>query len=220
MLVLPMRLFRARQPRLGWSPILDKGFKVNYIFIVVVILLVIAFTILNFYTLNSTLLKAGLWIQRTGILYFVIFNLIAPVLYFLALLLPRAPEAENFGIGSMNAKMIILGIVIFFNLFISGFRMGTSESDARPLSDPAWYDTRAAFYIIELGFEIVITYLLLLSRFDTRFWVPNGSRKPGDYSRIDPNNSQRRRMKVTRMEESTDADASSEKSHKADSAVA
>lgn len=214
---LATRLLRARQPRIGWHPMLAKCITANYVFMVIFILLVIAFTILSFYTRNPTLLQASLWIQRTGILYFWIFNLIAPTLYFLAVLLPKSHEAEQFGTGSMSAKITILGIIIFFNLWISGFRMGTSWTSARPLTDPAWFDTRAAFYIIELGFEIIITYLMLITRFDKRFWVPNGSKKHGDYSRISPNDAEHRKMKVAELDEATDA--SSEKSNKTDPEV-
>lgn len=105
------------------------------------------------------------------------------VLFLMCLLLPRTTEYENFGEGSMQAKFIILGVASFFSVFIAGFRMGTTWSPTRMASTPVWYDSKEAFYIILFVFEMIIIYLFLLSRFDLKFWVPNGSNKPGGYSR-------------------------------------
>jgi hypothetical protein len=73
-------------------------------------------------------------------------------------------------------------VASFFCLFISGFRCGTIWAAPRPASDPAWYDHRALFYLVLLGFEIVVIYLFIFTRFDKKFWVPNGSQGVGDYS--------------------------------------
>ena len=79
---------------------------------------------------------------------------------------------------------MILGVALFFALFIAGFRCGTAWAPARPASDPAWYDSKAVFYVVLFTFEIVVVYLFLFTRFDRRFWIPDGSKKPGDYSRL------------------------------------
>jgi hypothetical protein len=186
-LLLSLRVFRARQPRLGWNIWLSKGIKITYAVLFVLILVVIPFSILNGFTKDPELSMACAYIIKAGVLYFFLFNLIAPVLYLLALFLPRPKEIkpENFGTGSMQAKLIILGVVLFFTNFISAFRFGVAWAPYRPLSRPAWYDTRAAFYLIELGFELITTFVLILARFDKRFWIPNGSNRPGDYSSID-----------------------------------
>ncbi len=186
-LLLSLRVFRARQPKLGWNVWLSKGIKITYGLLLLVVLTVVPFGIVAGFTRNPDLLKACLWIQRAGVLFFFIFNFIAPVLYLLALFLPRPTdiEPENFGTGTMQAKLVILFVGLFFTMFISTFRFAVAWSPWRPLSHPAWYDTRPAFYIIELGFELVITFTLLFTRFDRRFWVPNGSTRPGDYSSID-----------------------------------
>jgi hypothetical protein len=197
-LLLSLRVFRARQPRLGWNVWLGKGIKITYGVLLVVVLVAVPFGILSGFTEDPQLSKACLWIGRAAVLYFFLFNLIAPVLYLLALFLPRPKdiEPENFGTGSMQAKLRILGVVLFFTLFISGFRFGVAWSDYRPLSHPAWYDTRAAFYIIELGFELIITFTLIFARFDRRFWVPNGSKRPGDYSSIDLDGSEHKSFQL------------------------
>lgn len=202
-LLLSLRVFRARQPRLGWKPWLSKGIKITYAVLLVLVLVVVPFTILNGFTKDPQLLKACTWIIRVGVLYFFLFNLIAPILYLLALFLPRPKdiEPENFGTGSMQAKLIILAVVIFFTVFISAFRLGVTWAHIRPLSQPAWYDTRAAFYTIELGFELIITFTLISVRFDRRFWVPNGSKRPGDYSSIDLDGSDHKSFQLKQMHE-------------------
>jgi len=185
-LLLALRVFKARQPRLGWNPWLGKGIKITYAVLLVVVLVVVPFGIVSGFTKNPGLSNVCAWITKAGVLYFFLFNLIAPILYLLALVLPRPKdiEPENFGYGSMQAKLIILGVVLFFTQLISVFRFAVTWSPYRPLSDPGWYDTRAAFYIIQLGFELVVTFTLAFTRFDRRFWVPNGSSQHGDYSKV------------------------------------
>lgn len=105
------------------------------------------------------------------------------VLLLLSVLLPPAVDSEDFGTGSMRAKQRILGATLFCLLFIVGFKTGTGWSDARPASDPAWWESKPAYYVILYGFEITVLYLFLAARIDKRFWVPNGSDGPGDYSK-------------------------------------
>ena len=186
LLLLVMRVFRATHPSLGWNKLLRKTFHVSYLLLAIALLLTVAFTIVTFYTLNPTLRTIALWIQRASVLYMLIFNIVAVVLLLLSQLLPRrSSDDENFGTGSMESKVIILGVTVFFSLFIAGFRMGLAWSKARPAANAPWYDSKAALYVIEFGFEIIINYVLLITRFDKRFWVPNGSTKPGDYSQLD-----------------------------------
>ena len=194
LLVLALRVFRATHPSLGWNNIFRKTLRVAYCLLGCALILIISFTILTFYTLNPKLRNVSLWITRASILYFLIINLVTVVLLLLSWLLPRASDSETFGTGSMQSKLIIVAVGEFFSLFIAGFRMGVGWSNARPASDSPWYDGKAPFYVIEFGFEIVVLYLLLLSRFEKRFWVPNGSTKPGDYSRVDKDGSTARAM--------------------------
>ncbi|WPG98894.1 Hypothetical protein R9X50_00169400 [Acrodontium crateriforme] len=183
-LLLCVRLFRATHPRLGWYPLISRGLKVLYVLLFCAIVLVIAFTIQSFYTLDMTLRKDAMWIQRASILYMLIFNVISLVLYTWAVLLPPASNHENFGNSSMLSKKIILGVALFFTLFIAGFRTGTTWAPSRPANNPAWYQSKAAFYTIEMAFEIVVVYLFIFTRFDKKFWIPNGSKGPGDFSRV------------------------------------
>ena len=185
LLLLVMRVFRATHPRLGWNKHLGRTVLVSYFGLGGALLLTIGFTILTFYTLDPTLRTAALWVQRAAILYILIFNLVTTTLLLLSWLLPRASNSDNFGTGSMESKMRILGVAVFFSVFIAGFRMGLSWSPTRLASNAPWYDSKAAFYVIEFGFEIFILYWLLAARFDRRYYVPNNSHKAGDYFQFD-----------------------------------
>ena len=224
LLLLTLRVFRATHPKLGWNRPLGKTFTVSYFLLLGALLLVIAFTILSFYTLNPTLRTVALWIQRAAILYLMIFNVMSLVLLLLSLLLPRAPDNENFGTGSMGSKLIVLGVALFFCIFIAGFRTGTAWSAARPASNPAWYDSKAAFYVILFGFEIIIVYLFLFTRFDRMFWVPNGSHKPGDYSQTDFDSLTARKTseqeKASEQDKASDQDKASEQHKESEQARA
>ncbi|KAI6893046.1 hypothetical protein KC334_g13024 [Hortaea werneckii] len=186
-LILAQRVLRATHPKLGWSRTVSGSLKATYFGLFVAIVLLIAFTILNFFTLKSNLRNIAMWVQRAGVLYMLLFNLIGPVLVLLSLILPQHKNIatpDNFGIRStMASKYIILSVTMFFTLFIAGFRMGTAWADARSASDPAWWERKPAYYVIEYGFEVVVVYWLILARFDQKFWIPNKSHGPGDYSR-------------------------------------
>lgn len=192
--LLVLRVFRATHPKLGWNRLLGRTITISYVLLLCAILLTIAFTVLSFYTLNPTLRSIALWVQRGAILYMMMFNVTSLVLLLLSLLLPRAPANENFGTGSMGSKLIILGVAVSFSVFIAGFRTGTVWSAPRPASNPAWYDTKAAFYVILFGFEIFVVYLFLFTRFDNKFWIPNGSNKPGDYYQVGSDSSTVRKI--------------------------
>ena len=184
-LLLALRVFRATHPKWGWKRLLAKTLTLSYVLLLGAVLLVIAFTILSFYTLDPTLRSVALWIQRVAILYMALFNVMSLAMLLLSSLLPRAADNENFGTRSMDSKLLILGVAVLLICVIAGLRTGTVWSTPRPSSKPAWYDSKAAFYVILLGFEIIIVYSFLFTRFDRMFWVPNGSNKPGDYHLFD-----------------------------------
>ncbi|KAI6875851.1 hypothetical protein KC323_g308 [Hortaea werneckii] len=102
-LLLAQRILRATHPKLGWSRTLSGSLKATYFGLFIAIVLVIAFTILNYFTLDSNLRNIAMWIQRAGILYMLGFNLIGPVLVLLSLILPCPTEfttPDNFGVKS------------------------------------------------------------------------------------------------------------------------
>ena len=181
--IMVQRLLRATRPRLGWNPLLRRSSKLLYALLAVSILLVIGLTVTSFYTLDPNIRSAALYIQRAAITYMLLFNVLAAAMWLLSVLPHSKLDSENFGSGSLASKQIVLGVALFFVLFIAGFRAGTTWAPSRPASDPAWYHHKACFYIFNFTFEITVICLFLATRFDRLFWVPNKSDKPGDYSR-------------------------------------
>jgi len=182
-LQLALRVLRATYPALGWSKGLNKALKAHFALLFLAIVLIICFVVTSFYTQNPGLKTLALWVQRVGLLYILLFNLITPAMVILSALRYRSrrvPVPKNFGTGSLQAKLIVLGVATFFILFISGFRMGTIWAARRPASHPGWYDTKTAYYFLEFALEIALLYWLVLTRIDRRFFVPNGTTAPSN----------------------------------------
>jgi hypothetical protein len=89
---------------------------------------------------------------------------------------------DPFGKGSWNGKIIVLALSVFFAVIEAGFRCGTTWTHAPLASDPAWWDSKAAFYCFNFVNDILILTTLLVGRIDRRFHVPNGANGPMSYS--------------------------------------
>lgn len=61
------------------------------------------------------------------------------------------------------------------------FRTATAYA-ARPVNDPAWFQSKVCYYCFNYVIELVAVYTYAVSRFDCRFYVPDGSSAPGHYS--------------------------------------
>ena len=81
----------------------------------------------------------------------------------------------------MKKKLIVL-VVGCLCVTIAGFKTGSAYMPPRPISNPAWYHSKPAFYIFNFGIEISVLCVLTFTRVDKLFYVPNGSSKPGDYT--------------------------------------
>lgn len=183
-LLFAQRILRARQPALGWHRVLGTILKVSYVGIGGALVLVIFSVVQGSYTLDPQLLKDVRDIQLAAITYLLVFTTLP--LWLLAaahFLLPRSADAEHFGHGSMRAKVIINLVSTCLCIFIAGFKAGTAWETPRPASNPTWYHSRPAFYVLGFVLELLVLSILTFSRVDRRFHVPDGSKQPGDYSR-------------------------------------
>ena len=66
---------------------------------------------------------------------------------------------------------------------ISAFKAGIAFTTPRPISDPAWYQGKPAFYLFSFAIELLILLIYTLGRVDKRFYVPDGSSKVRTYQR-------------------------------------
>jgi hypothetical protein len=183
-LILAQRILRATHPELGWNPILRAAYKVLYAGIGAALALVITSVVVTAYTLNPSVKQDCRDVQLAAITYLLVFTCLPAIHVALAVFLPKSQHSEHFGEGSMTSKLIVVAASSCICMLIAGFKTGITWMPPRPISNPAWYDSKACFYIFNFSLEIVLLGLLTISRIDKRFFVPNGSKRAGDYSRL------------------------------------
>lgn len=185
-LFLAQRILRAEQPHLGWSKALRTMCKVLYALIGGVVVMIITAGVLSFYTRNTRTLKACRDIQLAATTYLFVFTTL-PIFHVAAAhSLPKSAARESFGRGHTGVAMkkSIVTVASLLSITAIGFKLGTAYMSPRLKSDPAWYHSKAAFYCFNFLIEIVILALLTVSRIDRLFWVPDGSKESGDYTKL------------------------------------
>ena len=183
-LIFAQRILRARQPSLGWHPLISTILKVFYAGVGVALVLVIYSVVHSAYTLDLNILRITRDIQLAATTYLLVFTTL-PIWLLVAahFVLPESADAEKFGHGSRRAQVTINVLSTCICITIAGFKAGTAWMPPRPVTDPAWYHSKPAFYVFSFVLELLVLALLVLSRIDKRFHIPNGSKGPGDYSR-------------------------------------
>lgn len=181
-LLFAQRLLRAHQPRLGWSPPLRVAFQGLFAAAVACLVMVVVAGIYGFYTLDLPTLQQLRHIQLVAVTFLAVLAFLPLPITALALLLPRRGPVDGFGTGSMRAKVLLLLFTTVLLTFGAGFRAGTSYIK-RLAADPAPLQHKAAYYCVNYAIEIIVVFTYALSRSDRRFDVPDGSCRPGDYSR-------------------------------------
>ncbi|KAK3487627.1 uncharacterized protein B0T23DRAFT_446506 [Neurospora hispaniola] len=180
-LVFAQRMIRAYHRFFGWSPGLTRLFRGIFGSIVIVLVMVITVTIQSFFTLNRQTHRIDKDIQLFCGVYLAVIACLPISLVLAAALVPRRTPIDRFGVGHFRTKF---GLITFTSVLLATgaiFRAATNFV-VRPLNNPAWAQTKAAFYCFNFGIELVVVITYLLSRFDRRFHIPDGSSAPGHYS--------------------------------------
>ncbi|CAG8327916.1 unnamed protein product [Penicillium salamii] len=180
-LLYTQRMFRAVYPVLGWSRTVSWAFKALYGLIVVTIIMVITCVVQSMYTLNTNTRRIDRDIQLYGQTYFAIVSFLPIPLVFSVILSPNRKQMEQFGSGSWITKVFIVGLVASLLCLGASFRAATSWMPPRPVNNPAWYHSKACFYVFDFGIDVLVVAIFLVARVDQRFWVPNGSSKMHHY---------------------------------------
>ena len=182
-LLFAQRILRAAHPRSAWHPAFSWFFKILYIIIVASLVMLITSVVQSFYTLNQNTRRIDRSIMLYGSTYYTFISFLPILLVIGGLVIPRETRVEKFGSGRFRSKIAILLSASVLLCLGATFRCGTSYMTPRPISDPAWYHSKACFYIFNFAVEIIVIFLYIIVRVDRRFWVPNGSHAAGDYSR-------------------------------------
>lgn len=180
-LLFAQRMLRAAFPKFGWSTALSGMFKGLYISIILCIAMVITVVVQSSYTLNANTHRIDRDVLLAGVTFFAVISFLPLPIVILVLLFSRGRQIEPFGSGSWYAKgftVLLAGALLCLG---ASFRAGTLWMPPRPITGPAWYDSKACFYVFDFGIGWLVVVVFLLARVDQRFWVPNGSSKVRHY---------------------------------------
>ena len=180
-LIFAQRMVRAAHPHFGWHMAFHWAFVVLYALILVMLAVIITVTVQSFYTLNPNTKRIDLDIQRATATYFMFVSFLPLPMVILGLVVHRKMRVEKFGSGRWRTKIAILLTTSTLLCLGAAFRCGTQFKTPRPINDPAWYHNKWCFYFFNFTMEIAVVYLYILLRVDQRFYVPDGSKGPGDY---------------------------------------
>ncbi|KAL8725429.1 MAG: hypothetical protein Q9166_007361 [cf. Caloplaca sp. 2 TL-2023] len=181
-LIFAQRIIRAAHPNSGWHPLFSHFFTAIYVLIVVTLIMLITANVQSFYTLNSNTKRIDRAIILYGGTFYTIVSFLPFPLVIGGLVIPRKTRLEKFGSGRFRSKIAILLSAAFLLCLGAAFRVGTNFKTPKPVNDPPTYYNKACFYIFDLTVEILVIFLYVVVRVDRRFYVPDGSKGPGDYS--------------------------------------
>lgn len=181
-LLFSQRVLRAYHPALGWHPAVKWTYIGLLAAVIALLVMVISASVSLFFTLDPLERERDRTVQlfATTSLACVAF-LPVPVVA-ASLLTPRRTRVEKFGQGRFRTKVHLLLAAALLLALGAGFRAGAGLSAPRPLSDPAWFDSKACFYAVNFGLEFLVVLAYAVARVDRRFHVPDGSFAPGHYA--------------------------------------
>jgi hypothetical protein len=145
---------------------------------------VIVATVKSFYTLNTHSLKSIRTVQRFAMVYFTVFSFLPIPIVLLARFIPGGNKTRFGKLGTMTHKVIIVVIAAALlsksqlNESVqctltpvaleNSFRAGINFLPPRPVTNPAWYHKRAAFYVFLPTIEVLVVALYAITRVDQR----------------------------------------------------
>ena len=183
-LLFAQRIVRSCHPNTGWHPLFHHAFTAIYVWIVLTLVMLITSVIQSFYTLNHNTKRIDRDILLYGQTSYAVISFLPFLLVIGGLVLPRTTRVEKFGHGRFRVKIAYLLATTFLLCLGACYRAGTSYAGGqRPRNNPAGYQSKACFYIFNFAIEIVVILFYVLIRVDKRFYVPDRSKKAGDYSR-------------------------------------
>ena len=181
--IFAQRIIRAAHPNTGWHPLFSKAFIALYVLIVITLAMLITAVVQSFYTLNENTRRIDHDIQLYGQTFYTVVAFLPFPLVLGGLVIPRKTRIEKFGSGRFRTKIYILLLASALLTLGSAFRAGINYKTPRPLDRPAWYHSKPCFYLFNFTVEILVLILYVIVRVDTRFYVPDGAKKAGDYAR-------------------------------------
>jgi hypothetical protein len=187
-LIFTQRIIRASYPHWAWKKWFSVLFIVYFASVIITLIALITVSIQSFYTLNTNTHRIDRVIRLYGALYFAVVAFLPLPILLLKLVIPTRSPVEKFGHGRFRTKIIIVAFASTLLTLGAAFRAGTNYFPRRKES-PAWYHSKACFYLFNFTLELVVIVTFLAVRIDKRFIVPDGSRGPGHYVNGSPGTS-------------------------------
>lgn len=184
-LIFAQRILRSLHSRWAWARWLSLAFKLYYASIIVMLIALITCTVQSFYTLSTNTRRIDRDVQLVGSTYFTVSAFLPIIILAVALIAPKKSSVDPFGEGRLRTKVIMLLFSSIILTLGAAFRTGTAFVPS-PLSNPAWYTSKACFYIFNFTIDFIIIALYAAIRVDKLFHIPNGSSGPGHYSNGGP----------------------------------
>ncbi|KPI39174.1 uncharacterized protein AB675_4546 [Cyphellophora attinorum] len=156
-LIFAQRMLRAAHPHFGWHKALSRCFLVLYVLIGAMLCMVITATVQSFYTLNPHTLHIDKILQQTAGVYLMVVAFLPIPMVIIGLVVPRKTRLEKFGTGRWRTKIAILLTSSTLLTLGAAFRAGTNFKDPRPINDPAWYQSKACFYLFDFTVEVLVS---------------------------------------------------------------
>ncbi|KAI9752850.1 MAG: exocyst complex component exo84 [Chaenotheca gracillima] len=181
-IIFTQRIIRAVHPHFGWNPFASRLLIVYWVAIVLSLAMLITCTVQSFFTLHPNTRRIDRDVQLFGTTWLTIAAFMPWLLVPAALLIPHRNRIENFGSGRFRTKVAVLLTASAVLTLGAAFRCGTLFLPPRPINNPAWYHSKACFYLFDFTTEVFVLYLYAIARVDRLFWIPNGSSGPGDYA--------------------------------------
>ena len=182
-LLFAQRLLRAQHPNSGWHRNTHYTFPALVALIIITLLMLITSIIQRTYTLNSNTLRIDRDIVLYGSVFYAFISFLPIPVALLSLAIQRKVPTEKFGEGRFRYKFCILLLSATLLCLGACFRCGTNFKTPVPLPGSPAYFSKACFYIFNFTVEVIVIWFYVIVRVDLRFWIPNGSHGPGDYSR-------------------------------------
>ncbi|KAI1852496.1 hypothetical protein JX266_002674 [Neoarthrinium moseri] len=179
-LFFAQRILRAYHPHFGWSTPARVIFRFLIGCVIGCLIMVIAVTVQSFYTLDGPTRDADRKVQLFAGTYLAVLAFLPIPVTLLAATISSKFQVEKFGEGPWRTKLVLLVVASMLLTAGAGFRVGTNFSP-RPMNNPAWYHTRAPYYVFNFGVDLIVSYLYIIAGVHRRFFVPNGAKGPGSY---------------------------------------
>ncbi|RDA84280.1 hypothetical protein CP532_3335 [Ophiocordyceps camponoti-leonardi (nom. inval.)] len=180
-LFIVRRIIRAMHPDFGWN----KLFTMAGNFLVVSIAPIETISFIAFFVGIFAFGRTSVSGIKQALEFTASWNLMLaylPLVCVFAACAVPGPTIENFGTGAFRLKTALL-VFNSVNLAIGQtLRLALVDNPEAALQGSA-VAGKPVFYTMTFFLEALTVFSYLIFRFDNLYWVPDGSRGPGDYSR-------------------------------------